>query len=433
MGTTPAIATSSSPPCARRSSTSSAERLVAARPMRRQVAGPCDPSPSEPLRDRRARRPSACRMGAGATARYGPCAAARRRPGGGPRPPNTACRRGIAVSGRRAADPAEYGISGAAGRPRLARRPAPRAAPPRRRRRRRAAPRSRGRGRSRGTPPRGARSGRTPVRASRREPRAGVGNVQLDPAVGATRREDDRRAGRAPRRARSRAGCRAPGRALPRAARTRAPPSASTPSARTPRSAASAAQSPTGAPPGRRRRRGALGRFLRRVRPREREQVVDEPRASRSTSTQGGVGAARLEVLEAQPERHRRRPQLVRRVGDERLLRVQQRLELRRGRVERPGQRPQLGRPPSLRRPRRRAPPRPIRTAAPFKSADRARDPARHHEADERGGPRVRRWAGRRARAAPTYRCTRASTRRVGCVTRTAPWTTPPEATGTAT
>ena len=57
-------------------------------------------------------------------------------------------------------------------------------------------------------------------------------------------------------------------------------------------------------------------------------------RPSRSTSASAGRGILRAEVLEPQPQRGQRRPQLVRGVGDERLLRGEQLLELRRRLVE---------------------------------------------------------------------------------------------------
>ncbi len=69
------------------------------------------------------------------------------------------------------------------------------------------------------------------------------------------------------------------------------------------------------------------------VRTREHEQGLDEPREALDLGERAlEVRASRfreiaLEVLEAQPQRRQRRPQLVRRVGDELVLRAKQQLE----------------------------------------------------------------------------------------------------------
>ena len=169
----------------------------------------------------------------------------------------------------------------------------------------------------------------------------------------------------------------------------------------------------------------ALGGRRAGVGAREREQALDEV----GEPLDLGQRAFGVAVLEPQAQRRQRRAQLVRGVGDELVLRAHEQPELRDRLVEDARERPHLGRAVALGRAR-------VEVAG----ADRGRG-----RSSPRSG-RVTKRASRQptsAAAASTtaampasssqYRRTRASSVEVGYVMRTAPWTVPPEATGTAT
>ena len=137
------------------------------------------------------------------------------------------------------------------------------------------------------------------------------------------------------------------------------------------------------------------------------ESSASTSRPSRSTSARRGPGGrCESEVLEPEPQRRQRRSQLVRGVGDERLLRVEELLELRSRLVElvREPRAPPAG--PLLGRARVEIARRRSRAAASSHAAQRPRRP----RARARGRPARR----RRARSPRSRRASASSAERAG-------------------
>ena len=144
----------------------------------------------------------------------------------------------------------------------------------------------------------------------------------------------------------------------------------------------------------------------RGVGPRKREQRLDQPTEPLDLGERR-PGGRRIHVLEPEAQRRQRRAQLVRGVGDERLLRVEQLLELRGRLVELVRQPAHLGRALPRARARRGArrrprPPPPRRAAAAARRRARARvRPARRRRARSRRSQPASASSGERAGRRP--------------------------------